>query len=664
MIPWRRRRAPLGALAAWLAGGTAAAPAAAQGFPEDPVVAVEARPAVVDLEVGERVRVELIALDSAGAVVEDALILASVVGAEAGWDRATSEVVGLAPGETTIEVRVRRATPGGPGFVDLSGAIVVRVRPLPVIRLEIAPPAGPVYAGTRMELAATAHSAAGVRHDATITWRSSDEEIAAVSPGGLLRLGRAGRAAVSAAADGATATLDLVVIENPIRELLVEPGFSEVPSGEAVRFSVRARDAAGTEVPTGTLEWALAAQPEGGAGAFLDDGIFVAYGPGRYVVSASAGAASAATEIRATPRAARRPITQVGRVAAEPGHELTDFIVFEGVDGRDYAYTGTYHGNAMHAFDVTDPSAPVLTDSVLVDGRRVNDVKVNADATLAVITSENASTRRNGITLLDLTEPAHPRILTHYTEQLTGGVHNTWIVGDLVYAVQYGTMDLHIIDVSDPSAPKTVGRWGIANDDRWLHDVTIQDGLAYLSYWNDGLYILDVGAGIRGGTPTAPALVSSYRYAYRLGSERYANTHHAIRAGNYVFVADEIFNCAECVNGPRGYVHVLDVSDLEHPREVAFYRVPEAGVHNLWAEDDLLYIGYYQGGLRVLDISGELRGDLYRQGREIGWFMTAPPGVGLPFTWGAQPYKGLIYAADSNTGLWIMRMEDPQGPLP
>ena len=56
-------------------------------------------------------------------------------------------------------------------------------------------------------------------------------------------------------------------------------------------------------------------------------------------------------------------------------------------------------------------------------------------------------------------------------------------------------------------------------------------------------------------------------------------------------------------------------SDMENPVEVAKYEVPEAGVHNIWAEGDRLYVGYYQAGLRVLDISGELRGDLYQQGQ-------------------------------------------------
>ena len=99
----------------------------------------------------------------------------------------------------------------------------------------------------------------------------------------------------------------------------------------------------------------------------------------------------------------------------------TDLWVFEGTDGRDYAYTGTMAAATMYAWDVTDPTNPVITDSVKVDGRRQNDVKINADATLAVITSEGASNRRNGFTILDISDAAHPTIITHFTEGLTGG---------------------------------------------------------------------------------------------------------------------------------------------------------------------------------------------------------------------------------------------------
>jgi hypothetical protein len=109
----------------------------------------------------------------------------------------------------------------------------------------------------------------------------------------------------------------------------------------------------------------------------------------------------------------------------------------------------------------------------------------------------------------------------------------------------------------------------------------------------------------------------------------------------------------------RGICHVLDISDINHPRKVAEYPVPEGGAHNIWVEDGIMYMGYYSGGGRVVDVSGELRGDLYRQGREIGRVWTgAPDGyrVNLPFTWGAQPHRGLIYFNDINSGLWVMKL--------
>ncbi len=64
----------------------------------------------------------------------------------------------------------------------------------------------------------------------------------------------------------------------------------------------------------------------------------------------------------------------------------------------------------------------------------------------------------------------------------------------------------------------------------------------------------------------------------------------------------------------------------------------------------------------MLDVSGELRGDLYRQGREIGRLCTGTPDgyrTNLPFTWGAQPAKGMVYFIDINSGLWIVKLGKP-----
>ena len=217
---------------------------------------------------------------------------------------------------------------------------------------------------------------------------------------------------------------------------------------------------------------------------------------------------------------------------------------------------------------------------------------------------------------------------------------------------------MNIIDMSDPMSPRNAGRWELrpGDTDKSLHDVWAEEGYAYLSYWNDGLVILDVGAGTHGGTPLEPAFVSSISYPE-------GNTHVAWRDRDYVFVGDEIGTR----DGMRGFIHVIDVSDVENPREVAKYDLPEAGAHNVWVEDEVLYIAYYQGGVRAVDVSGTLRGDLYRQGREIGFFRTgARAGEAIqansPQAWGPQVYKGHLFVSDMYSGLWVVRHDIPTRP--
>jgi hypothetical protein len=251
--------------------------------------------------------------------------------------------------------------------------------------------------------------------------------------------------------------------------------------------------------------------------------------------------------------------------------------------------------------------------------------------------------------------------------------------GHYVYATDDATGSMRVIDFADPRQPREVARWEVPERNlaplgqgtemtggRMLHDVQVKDGLAYLAYWKHGLVILDVGAGIKGGSPESPQLVS--RFVYNVADyyppEMIAGTHAVFRYGNYVFVADEVFPpVVDLVTRVRiktlGRVHVVDVSDLEHPVKVADYNVQDMGSHNMWVADDVMYIGYYEGGLRAVDVGGELRGDLMAQGREIGSVWTGSPDgyrPNLPMAWGAQPHRGVIYVSDINSGLWVARL--------
>src|SRR2546427_4360379 len=81
----------------------------------------------------------------------------------------------------------------------------------------------------------------------------------------------------------------------------------------------------------------------------------------------------------------------------------------------------------------------------------------------------------------------------------------------------------------------------------------VVDGLVYLAYWNDGLVILDVGNGIKGGSPESPQFVSQFKYDLDATYARVEQlwgpgfvrgTHTAWRAGRYVFVGDEVYPAA------------------------------------------------------------------------------------------------------------------------
>ena len=628
---------------------------------------IEVEPA--SIREGEAATLTLGAYDAAGERVTGASGQVFVVGRAAEIAGDGASVVGRTPGEARVTVLVEiPASSAGPART-LREEAILEVLPARVTSLVLRLPTDDLFAGARYQASWEAQSNIGPREDAEVMWASSNLSVARVGAGGTLTALSPGTAVIEATSEGVTAEAEVRVIANPVRRLRLDPLETELRTGDVVHFSARALDGGGREVRNAPIEWSVASV--GGTGqvaATIDaSGTFVADDPGLYRVMATVGSVSEVAEVSASPRPPRMDINLKahGTVPPDAG-ATTDLWVFEGTDGRDYAYTGTMAAATMYAWDVTDPTNPVITDSVKVDGRRQNDVKINSDATLAIITSEGASNRRNGFTILDISDAAHPEIITHFTEGLTGGVHNVWIEGNIVYAVHNGTNAVHIVDISDPAQPVNVGRWQVDNPARALHDIMVLDGLAYLSYWDDGLVVLDVGAGIKGGTPIEPQFVSQYKYRTRHGAEEYGNTHHAIRYKNYVFLGDEIFGCSECVNGPRGHVHVVDVTDIEAPVEVATYWVPEAGVHNLWAEDDKLYVAYYQAGLRIVDISGELRGDLYRQGREVGWFMTEDSEGFNPNNtdaWGPQPYKGNIFVSDLSSGLWVVELEEPEPEL-
>jgi hypothetical protein len=446
-------------------------------------------------------------------------------------------------------------------------------------------------------------------------------------------------------------------------------------TGDVIHLNARALDAGGNEVDGIPIQYSFQARTvdynlgQAPSGLITENGRFVADVAGEYVVLATVGDHVEMETLEIVPRDVRRDIELVGHGAVRDRH-TSDLWVWEGVDGRDYAITGTHQAEG-HAYiwDVTDPSNMKLIDTVLVDARTVNDVKVSEDGRIAVISREGASNRRNGLVILDVSDlqSGGARILSRFDDQLTGGVHNVFVYQNHVYALSAGQR-YDVINIEDPTNPYRVGRYAHDSRGTSIHDVWVANGIAFSSNWSDGVVAVDVGGGGQGGAPNNPVFLGSY--AYPSGWNHAAFPYWSESAGKfYLFAGDE---SGRRGNTPgyegeaqrmNGWIHVIEWDEWGEPHEVARYEVPEVGTHNLWVEDDIMYVAYYQGGLRVVDVSGELLGDLYRQGREIGYFLAYDPQGYIPnspFAWGPQPYKGNIFFSDYNSGLWAVRIAEEE----
>src|ERR1051325_3129863 len=151
--------------------------------------------------------------------------------------------------------------------------------------------------------------------------------------------------------------------------------------------------------------------------------------------------------------------------------------------------------------------------------RLVNDIRTSSDGNVLVATREGADNRKNGIVIFDSHDALHPKPIAEFTDGVTSGVHSAYVFtqpkfGRHVYLTNDGTGAVHIIDINDPAHPKQVAVWKTPRSDagRMVHDIDVRDGLLYGSWWNDGLVILDVGSGIKGGSPSSPQFVTQYKY--------------------------------------------------------------------------------------------------------------------------------------------------------
>jgi hypothetical protein len=651
-------------------------------LPPSTVARIEITPRVRTIVAGDSMRFQARALDANGMVVPDARVVFTMRGGDGeGNIDSTGFVVASTIGKMPFIVTA--IVPGKKPVID---SVDLRTIPGPAARIEYTTRSRRLVVGQQMRFAVAAYSAKKDRARERIIWHSENPAAVTVDENGFVTAVAPGQASLVATAGNVRATMPVEVVANNVSALTVKPGKPAVRQGDVVKFTVDAKDASGKTIAGLTPTWTFSP----GDGQLEPDGSFVGYRPGDYIVTASLGGKAANTLVKVGERDVRRSVSVVGRVPVTAYATSEVWIHPNG----EVAYLGTHMGgDRVYTLDIRDPAKVTIVDSIQSNTRLVNDMQTTADGTILVLTREGAADRKNGIVIADTRDPLHPKAIADFTEGVTAGVHSVYIYenpkfGRFVFLTNDGTGAIHSIDITDPAKPKQVAEFRTNRPDaaRYVHDLDIVDGLMYASYWNDGLVILDIGNGIKGGRPDKPVLVSQFKYdldslyrevegASNPGFTRGTHTAWRQRGGKYVFIGDEVYRNGS-VQGAKdasasrmyGTLQVVDVSDIEKPKVVAWYTPEMGGVHNVWAVKDTLYIGAYDAGFHVFDISGELRGDLRAQGREIASLNTADMNgwqKNAAFNWGVvvNPKDGLAYVNDFNNGLWVIRINPKPKPV-
>ena len=326
-----------------------------------------------------------------------------------------------------------------------------------------------------------------------------------------------------------------------------------------------------------------------------------------------------------------RPDTGYGPLSRTPIEGTTDAVVSD--DGTT-AFVAATTGYAI--VDVSDPDAPRLLAErrdLLADRddgplTGIYDVKLSGETLLVVGPANPGMGELSGALFVDVSDPAAPEHVSFYETDYP--VHNAYFDGDRAYLTANDDAQRALEIVDTAGEPTLAGLWSIREyDDEWgdippfprtLHDVYVQDGIAYLAHWDAGTWLVDVS---ESSEPTVLSHIGrppeQVAADYDDGADGYSslpgNAHYAAvdETGDLLAVGREAWATEERPEGGPGGIDLYDVSDPIDPRHLSTIDPPPTpdatreGVwttaHNFEFRDGVFYSSWYRGGVKRHDVS-------------------------------------------------------------
>lgn len=249
-----------------------------------------------------------------------------------------------------------------------------------------------------------------------------------------------------------------------------------------------------------------------------------------------------------------------------------------------------------------------------------------------------------------------------------------------------GDPDFVVYDVTDPTSPQRVAEWGAwqqlgihpqgpdengINRNRFVHTVYARDGIAYLSYFDNGTVMLDVS------DPTKPAFLGQTSF----DANESGNAEHATIGGNgslLIETAEHFPQESEFMPdlaGPSeyawGYVRTYDVTDPSAPVRLGTLETENTRVdppppgavfytpNFVRTQGDIAYFAWTGEGVVVADMSDPTHPTQVAQFKTpatpdpFGFFFGGLP---ITYVWGVDFHGDDIIVSDANSGLWVLRL--------
>ncbi len=386
----------------------------------------------------------------------------------------------------------------------------------------------------------------------------------------------------------------------------------------------------------------------------------------------------------------------------------------------DHAYVGSWGrpgicpGNGVRVVDVSDPAQPALLarlaggefPGTYAENAWVGEVETatfRGDlAVVGVRLCDNSEQGRiggqfRGLALYDVTDPATPVPLgTLDSGPRTQGIHELTVVelpdGRLLAVATVlqsrlhhpdGIGDLRIIDISDPAAPAELADWDFRRD----APMAVRDVLAerhpeelhahsvfagedptrlYVGHWDAGTIVLDISR------PAVPNFVEAAGYTY----DEEGNAHSSVvTPEGFMIQNHEDLDPSPDSMGVEewGFQRIVDFA-RDEPTLAEFAtensRAPGLdgfySVHNAEYANGAQFASWYSDGVRIVDLRNPAGPT------EVGWFVpppaadrhgwwVAPDGTQrFAMVWGVAVDGDTVYVSDVNSGLWIVRFDDPR----